>query len=164
MRCSFLVPLALLAAGCVQKEDPLLPELEGRWATEHAVKVRAATGDVRGPQPTLQELCRSEYVVFGKRAITLHSGGRASPFFIARQVKREGSRITLTGGIPVLGAEESRLEILVYPGEIRFDDISNERGRSMRYQRFESPSAREVGVNTMGDVFRLAFDLKRCSA
>ena len=157
-------PVVLLAAGCVEAQDPLLPELKGRWATEHAVKIRAvAAGDTRAPQG-LPELCRTDYVAFDKRAITLHRAGKANPFFIAREVKREGRRIILTGGVPVLGSSDSRLEIMLYDGEIRFDDISNERGRSLRYQRFENPSAREIGVKTIGDVFRLTFDLKQCRA
>ena len=118
------IPVVLLAAGCVEAQDPLLPELKGRWATEHAVKIRAvAAGDTRAPQG-LPELCRTDYVAFDKRAITLHRAGKANPFFIAREVKREGRRIILTGGVPVLGSSDSRLEIMLYDGEIRFDDIA----------------------------------------
>lgn len=163
-RPGLFIPVVLLATGCVEAKDALLPELKGRWATEHAARIRmAATGDTRAPQG-LQELCRTDYVAFDKRAITLHSAGKANPFFVAREVKREGRRIIFTGGVPVLGSSESRLEIMLYDGEIRFDDISNERGRSLRYQRFENPSAREIGVKTIGDVFRLTFDLKQCKA
>jgi hypothetical protein len=163
-RVGLFVPLLLLVAGCLQKEDPLLPELKGRWATEYAVKIRSA-GSAGGPapQPSTQELCRTEYVTFEKRAVTLHSGGRVSPFFVAREVKRDGPRIILTGSVPSMGASDSRVELLLRNGEIRFDDVSDERGRSIRYQRFENESARQNGVRTVGDVFRLAFDLKSCS-
>lgn len=164
MRVGLLIPVLLLVTGCVQKEDPLLPELKGRWATEHAVKIRSIVADRPAPQPSMQELCRSEYVTFGKRAITLHSGDRVNPFFVARDVKRDGSRIILTGSVPLIGAGESRVDLLLHKGELRFDDVSDERGRSIRYQGFENESARQSGVKTIGDVFRLAFDVKSCSA
>ena len=82
---------------------------------------------------------------------------------MAREVKRDGPRIILTGSVPSIGASDSRVELLLRNGEIRFDDVSDERGRSIRYQRFENESARQNGVRTVGDVFRLAFDLKSCS-
>ena len=165
-RVVVFVPALLLLAGCFP-ENPLLPELKGRWAIEHGAKIRSALlndSATSAAQVNTKELCRRDYVIFDKRAITLHSDGRAKPFFLAREVKRDGSRITLIGRVPIFGSDDSRIELVLRNGEIRFDDISDGRGRSIRHERFENDEARQVAVRTLGDVFRLVFDLKSCNA
>ena len=54
------------------------------------------------------------------------------------------------------------IELILRNGEIRFDDVIDQRGRSIRYDRFDNETAQRVGVSTTGDVFRLLFDLKPC--
>jgi hypothetical protein len=55
-----------------------------------------------------------------------------------------------------------KIELILRNGEIRFDDVIDQRGRSIRYDRFDSETAQRVGVSTTGDVLRLLFDLKPC--
>jgi hypothetical protein len=160
-RIGLLVILAL--AGCSPKDDPLLPELKGRWAAEAAVKLRSGLRPADKTPASTQELCRTDYVTFGKRAVTLHSGGQAKPFFVVREVRRDRSRIILVGAAPVFGADSSSVELVLRNGEIRLDDVIDERGRSVRYQRFENAEAQQTGVRTIGDLFGLVFDLKACS-
>jgi hypothetical protein len=55
-----------------------------------------------------------------------------------------------------------QIELILRNGELRFDDIIDQRGQSIRYDRFDNETARRLGVSTTGDVFRLLFDLKPC--
>ena len=49
-----------------------------------------------------------------------------------------------------------------YVDEQDIDDIIDQRGRSIRYERFDNEQARRVGITTLGDVFRLVLDVKPC--
>ena len=181
MKYSMLVALsAVLLAGCVPGGDPLLPELKGRWAAVRGAEVRVAlashNASVPVKTPTIDELCRSEFVTFSKRpatpepgifgAVLLHRAGRAAPVFAVREAKREGERIVLTGH-PLARNGQTRIELILRNGAITFDNIFDQRGRSVRYDLFKAPDplqARRANIATVGDVFRLMFDLKRCTA
>ena len=90
--------------------------------------------------------------------------GKINPVFVVREVKRERSRLILAGQAPVTAERTGRKDRArcCANGEVRFDDIVDERGRSIRYERFENEQARRVGITTVGDVFRLVLDLKPC--
>jgi hypothetical protein len=182
MRCLCLIASSLLLlSGCVQGGDnALLPDLKGRWAAEKGARVRLAmtsnNPNVAVASPTLKELCESEYVTFEKSpsgsdagAVMLHRQGRREVAFLVVGVKQEGTRISLTGreqGPPMVGRGAVRVEFVLRKGEIVFDDIADERGRSVRYDHFKTDDAvraQRAGVTTIGDMFRLLFDLKSCA-
>src|SRR5262249_9747985 len=125
------VLLLPLLTGCLPSEDPLAPELKGRWAAPNANKLRAALLADRGvkPAPTPASTnddthCRDQYVMFNrKRGITLHINQQVKPLFAVSEIKREGARFIFTGKAPVFGAEQSKIEIVLRNGEVRFDDI-----------------------------------------
>jgi hypothetical protein len=155
----------LLLTGC--GEEPLLPELQGRWAAPNAAKIRKAiliNAYPNAPAADAKDPCSNDYVTFGKPRIMLHSNGKTTPLFVVSEARREGSRIILMGREPTLGGGEGRLDLLLRKDEIRFDDIVDKKGRSVRYQRFEIAAAREVGLTSLGDVLQLVFDLKACRA
>jgi hypothetical protein len=165
---SSLIVLPLLA-GC-SADDPLIPELAGRWAAPHATKLRYALLADRmqepppAPSAANEADCSGQYVTFGKKhGISLYMDGKINPLFIVREVKRERSRLILAGQAPLAaGGQAAKLELVLRNGEVRFDDIVDERGRSIRYERFENAQARRVGITTVGDIFRLVLDLKPC--
>jgi hypothetical protein len=158
-----IVSLAL--TGCGQEQQAMLPELKGRWAAENGARVRAAVAAYESgtPTPTTidRTLCRTGYVTFDKQRVTFHLDGKATPIYLVEEATRAGSRVTLKGKMPS-GSKGSRIELLLRTDGIRLDDVIKEQGRSVRYARFENPTAREVGVKTIGDVFRMYFDLKPC--
>ena len=174
MRMAVLSSILMLPllAGCLQKEDPIAPELKGRWAAPNASKLRAAllADRLTNPAPTPAAAkddtsCREQYVTFDRtRGITLYMDQKLNPLFRVKDVKRDGARFILTGSAPVPGGQDSKIEIIVRNGEVRFDDIVDKRGRSIRYERFDNEQARRVGINTVGDIFRLVLDLKPCNA
>jgi hypothetical protein len=166
MRVGLLIPLLLLNLGCLPGNEPLLPELKGRWAAPNAAKLRYAFAAERLPNPPgpiESGDCRNEYVTFEKRGIALYMNAKINPVMMVSEVKRNGSRLILSGNAPmVAGGEKMRIELLLRNGEIRLDDIVDQRGRSILYDRFESEQARRLGVTTIGDVFRLVLDLEPC--
>jgi hypothetical protein len=156
----------LLTAGCLPSEEPLMAELKGRWAAMHAVKLRHVMGQDSYPaaaEPTTREVCRSDYVTFGKNGIALHGQGKTTRFFVAQVVRRDSPRIILQGRGPMPGSDKGRIELILGNGEVRFDDVIDERGRSLRYDFFNADGAQKAGIRTIGDVYRLAFDLKQCT-
>jgi hypothetical protein len=182
MQRLWLIALSLLSlSGCVQGSDnALLPDLKGRWVAEKGARIRLAmmsdNPNVAVASPTLKELCQSEYVTFEKSrsgsdagAVMLHRQGRREVAFLIVDAKQEGTRIRLTGreqGPPLAGRGPVRIELALRKGEIVFDDIVEERGRSVRYDHFKTPDAvraQRAGLVTIGDMFRLLFDLKSCA-
>jgi hypothetical protein len=177
-----LIALSLLPlCGCVQGSDnALLPDLRGRWVAEKGARVRLVmmsnNSSVAVASPSLKELCQSEYVTFEKSrsgsdagAVMFHRQGRREVAFLVVGAKQEGLRIGLTGreqGPPMAGTGPVRVELALRKGEIVFDDIVDERGRSVRYDHFKTPDpvrAQRAGVTTIGDMFRMLFDLKSCA-
>jgi hypothetical protein len=170
MRSVILAAFILLPllTGC-SLDEPLAPELKGRWAAPNATKLRYALLADRTQQPVpvpsaMTVDCSQQYVTFGKkRGISLHIDGKIHPLFVVRDVKRERSRLILAGQAPLTaGGQSAKIELKLRNGEVRFDDIVDERGRSIRYDRFENEQARRLGITTIGDVFRLVLDLKPC--
>jgi hypothetical protein len=162
------VGIALLLGGCLAGE-PLAPELKGRWAAPKAASLRLAllADRTSSPQPVAVKDdadCRDQYVRFEKRGIILYMDRKVHPLFAVQDVKREGERFILTGSAPVPGGHSIKIELVLRRGEIRFDDVVDQRGRSIRYERFDNEQARRLGVTSIGDVFRLLFDLKPCRA
>jgi hypothetical protein len=172
-RFGLLIPLLLigpllLLGGCIPAQDPLLPELKGRWSAPNAAKLRYALAAERyanPPAPIASGDCRNEYVTFEKHGVALYMNGQVNPLFIVQAVKRDGSRLILDGNTPmVAGGHKARIELVLRNGEVRLDDVVDERGRSILYDRFENEQARRVGITTVGDVFRVVLDVKPCRA
>jgi len=162
-----LLSVVLLLGGCLA-EEPIAPELRGRWAAPQAARLQLAflADRTGGPPPAaaVDADCRVQYVGFEKRGIMLYRDRKVFPLFAVREVKREGSRFILNVSTPFPGGEPMTIELVLRNGELRFDDIIDRRGRSIRYDRFDSETAQRLGVSTTGDVFRLLFDLKPCGA
>jgi hypothetical protein len=170
-RQALLATLLLLPllAGCLVKHDPLTPELKGRWAAPNAAKLRVALAADRLSNAALaaapeEASCLDQYVTFEKRGIMLYMDRKVHPLFAVSNVRRDGARLILTGNAPVPGGSEAKIELLLRHGEVRFDDIIDQRGRSIRYERFDNEQAQRVGVKTIGDIFRLVLDVKPCRA
>jgi hypothetical protein len=169
MRGHFVIALvALFLSACgQQQEESILPELKGRWAAEHAGKIRSIVASdtgttARAVPASVQELCQNGYVTFGKQRVRLHIDGGVTTLFNIKEAKRDGSRVILTGNMSRQMPIEMRIELLLRTDGIRFDDIVNAKGRSIRYERFNDKAARNVGVTTIGDAFSVTFDLKTC--
>jgi hypothetical protein len=164
-RFALLIPLLLLNLGCLPV-DPLVPELKGRWASDNIARVRHAL--LTYPPPAAPEAisdpgCRAQYVTFGKQFIAMHTQDMV-PLFAVREFKRDGNRLTLTGSASVPGGTTMQIDLLLRNGEVRFDDVRDQKGRSVAYERLEHEQARQAGVKTIGDVFRLVLDTKPCRA
>ena len=161
--------LMLPLLGCLPGGDPIAPELNGRWAAPNASKLRAALmADRLQTTPAAVKddaSCREQYVTFDRKyGVAFYVNHMINPLFVVKDVKRDGSRFILSGRSPIPGAEQSKLEIIVRNGEIRFDDIVDQHGRSIKYDRFDNEQARRAGITSLGDIFRLVLDLKPCSA
>jgi hypothetical protein len=170
MRSAILASFILLPllTGC-SLDEPLAPELKGRWATPDAAKLRIAllanhTQEELPVPPAKVADCSEQYVTFGKkRGISLHIDGRIFPLFVVREVKRERSRLILVGQAPLsAGGQAAKIVFKLRDGKVQFDDIVDERGRSIRYDRYEHEQARRFGITSVGDAFRLVLDLKPC--
>jgi hypothetical protein len=175
MRRSIFPSLLMLPllAGCIQSDEPLVPELKGRWAAPNASKLRYALLADRAqmpvPIPAVAKNdtdCREQYVIFDKKhGITLYMDQKVNPLFIVREVKRDGARLILAGNTSfAAGGQSATIELILRNGEVRFDDIVDQRGRSVRHDRVDNEQARSVGVTSIGDIFRLVLDLKPCRA
>jgi hypothetical protein len=173
MRRSIFPSLLILPllAGCMQSDEPLVPELKGRWAAPNASKLRYALLADRAQMPIPAAAksdtdCREQYVTFDKkRGITLYMDQKVNPLFVVREVKRDGARLILAGNTAfAAGGQSATIELILRNGEVRFDDIVDQRGRSVRHDRVDNEQARRVGVTSIGDIFRLVLDLKPCRA
>jgi hypothetical protein len=164
-----LIVLAPLLAGCTF-EDPILPELKGRWSAPAMIKAmeerrRVEKVSSKTPAPTTQaEMCRAVYVTFGKRAIHAHVFNNRVPIFSIDSAKREGSRILLKGRANKNHAESAgTIELVLRNGEVRFDDIYDATGRSIKYERLPD-EARVFGVHALGDLLAMMLNVKPCAA
>lgn len=162
-----LLLLAPLLAACGKDAPPLVPELKGRWASVDLNKRAQSTR----PQPVSAQVtqradndCSVHYVAFEKRGIVLHVFGIGVPIFDISEVKRDRSRLTLVGKMDKASAGGT-IELLLRNGEVKFDDISDPRGRSVRYERLpDGHPMRKYGANTIGDAMQLFLDVKPCRA
>jgi hypothetical protein len=166
---ALLIVCAPLLAAC-SIEEPILPELKGRWSAPNMIKAmeerrRVEQVSMKTAAPTTQaEMCRAVYVTFGKRAVRANVFGNRIPLFSIDSAKREGSRIILTGRANKANAESAaKIELVLRNGEVRFDDIYDATGRSIKYEPLPE-EARGFGVTALGDLLALMLNVKPCPA
>ena len=155
-----------LLAACGKVEEPLVPELRGRWdllsnlAAASAVQV---AGPMQAaPQPASGDRCTFSYVSFAKSGIYLHALGMRMPFFHVSDTKRDGQRLIVTGRVGAT-MSQGKLVLLVRKDEVRFEDVFDETGRSIKYERIPDDNpARRQGARTLGEAMQLILDLKPC--
>ena len=172
MRNAFALMMvaAPLIAACGMAEEPLVPELKGRWEVlSNLAKPQPERVRVAGPaQPdaTTKDDCRLMYVTFSKQAITVYTLGVPVPLFHIADMKREGQRLSLTvRSEPRKSAPASKLVLLLRDGGVRFDDIFDERGRSVKFDRLpEGHASRRNGATTVGEASQLLLDVRPCRA
>jgi hypothetical protein len=162
-----LLVLAPLLAACGKAEEPLFPELKGRWATPSAAKASEGIRAQRISNPGLvdKDICRVAHVSFTKKRIVLTTLGIGLTVFHIMDAKRDGARVIITGTADgdKNPAAQGKLVLLLRDGQIRFDDVLDERGRSLRYERLpDDDRMRKHGANTLGDSMKLFLDLKPC--
>jgi hypothetical protein len=117
------------------------------------------------PEATAKVYCRFVYVTFSKHAINVHTLGIPLSLFSIADMKREGSRLTLTVGDSPKSTSHGKLVLLLRDGGVRFDDLFDERGRSLKYDRLpDDHASRKHGVTTIGEATQLFLDLKPCTA
>jgi hypothetical protein len=105
------------------------------------------------------------YVTFSKHAITMHMLGIPLSIFAIADMKREGSRLTLTVADSAKSTSHGRLVLLLRDGGVRFDDLFDEHGRSLKYERLpDDHASRKHGATTVGEATQLFLDLKPCTA
>lgn len=163
-----MLVVAPLVAACGRAEEPLVPELKGRWDVLSKIKSERAVRVSSQAQPVAVDSCRAAYITFSKRKITMHTMGVALPVFHIADVKRDGQRLIITGGDSERNTSASphgKLVLLLRNGEVRFDDIIDERGRSVKYERLpDGHPLRSKGATSLGDGFQLVLDVKPCKA
>jgi hypothetical protein len=162
-----LLVLAPLLAACGKAEEPLFSELKGRWAppsmAQASDKIRAQ--QISNPGMVDKDICRIMHVSFAKKRIVMSMMGVGMTLFHIMDAKREGSRIIITGTADgdKNPAAQGKLVLLLRDGQVRFDDVFDERGRSLRYERLpDDDRMRKHGANTLGDSMKLILDLKPC--
>src|SRR5262245_20796791 len=163
---AMLVATPLIAA-CGRAEEPLVPELKGRWDVMSKFKSDHTVGMSSRVEPVRTEGCRVGYITFSKRKIAMHMMGVPLPVFYVAEAKRDGQRLILTGGMdPDKNARpQGKLVLLLRNGEVRFDDIFDEGGRSVKYDRIpDGHPMRSRGATTLGEAMGLVLDVKQCSA
>lgn len=159
--------LAPLMAACGKAEEPLIPELKGRWAPPTTAKAmeQPRVQQVSNPPKPDPNYCRIMHVTFTKQRIALHTLGFPLTVFHIASIKREGQRLILSGSPDgdKNPSAQGKVVLLLRDGEVRFDDIYDERGRSLRYERLPDGHAmRKHGANNLGDAFKLLLDVKPC--
>jgi hypothetical protein len=164
-----LVALAPLMAACGKMEEPLIPELKGRWdlVSLHKMQQAGTVGSSRATQPDTSDNCAVSNVTFGKTRIVMRLVGLPVPIFHVVDVKVQGPRVIITGGMSPNAPpnQQGKLELLLRNGGIVFDDIIDERGRSIKYERIpDGHVLRSKGATTLGEAMQLFLDLKPCKA
>jgi hypothetical protein len=169
-----LLLLGPLLAACGKIEEPIVPELKGKWGAPGIMKAidqkrqaRVEPASVKAVTPTThEEMCRVSHVTFGKSAIRVNALGFGFSLFEVTGVKREGSRIILSGTVDKKDpASSGKIELMVRNGEVRFDDIYDASGRSIKYERVpEGERVRSYGATTVGEAMGLFLNVKPCPA
>jgi len=159
--------LAPSLAACGKAEEPLIPELKGRWAVlSNLAKTQPERVRVAGPaQPdaAAKDYCRVMYVTFSKHAIAMHMLGIPLSLFAIADIKRDGPRLTLTVGDSPKSTSHGLLVLLLRDGGVRFEDIFDERGRSVKYDRLpDDHASRKHGATTVGEATQLFLDVRPC--
>jgi hypothetical protein len=162
-----LLVVAPLLAACGRMEEPLTPELKGRWdlVSLHKMQQAGTVGSSRATQPDTSDYCALSNVTFGRTRIVMRLMGLPVPIFHVADVKVMGQRVIITGGMQPNPPpnQQGKLELLVRNGGISFDDIIDERGRSIKYERIpDGHPLRSKGANTLGEAMQLFLDLKPC--
>ena len=164
-----MLVVAPLLVACGMAEEPLVPELKGRWDTLSKIKSERPVRASSQAEPVASDPCRTGYMTFSKRKITMHMNGISIPVFHVADVKRDGQRLTITGGA-VSGKDPSasahgKIVLLLRNGEVRFDDIFDETGRSVKYERIpDGHPLRSKGARSLGEALGLVLDVKPCKA
>jgi hypothetical protein len=157
-----------MLAACGPAEEPLLPELKGRWdVLSHIKESAAAAQPVRASngaaQPATIDPCSVTYVTFSKQRIVMRTIGIPFPVYQVAGVKRDGNRVIISGGSG--SVNYGKLELLLRNGEVRFDDIYDQTGRSLKYIRLPDDNPlRRYGARTLGEALQLVLDVKLCKA
>jgi hypothetical protein len=124
-------------------------------------------GSSRATQTDTSDNCGITNVTFGKTRIIMRMMGMPVPVFHVVDVKVQGQRVVITGGMKPnpQPKEQGKLELIMRNGEIRFDDIIDESGRSIKYERIpDGHVLRSKGATTLGEAMQLFLDLKPCKA
>ena len=165
-----MLVVAPLIAACGMVEEPLLPELKGRWDMVNLAKMQAARVQraSSSAQPAAVDHCSISHVMFGKSRVVMRAFGLSIPLFYVADVKRDGQRLILTGGMDSeknASASNVKLVLMLRNGELRFDDIFDERGRSAKHARIPDDNyMRRHGATTLGEGLQVILDLKPCPA
>jgi hypothetical protein len=169
-----LLLLVPLLAACGKIEDPIVPELKGKWGSPGVAKAidqkrqaRVEPASMKAVNSTTQEeICRVSYVTFGKSAIRVHTLGFGISLFEITGVKREGSRVILSGTTDRRDpGAAGKIELIVRNGEVRFDDVIDASGRSIKYERVpDGERVRGYGATTVGETLGLFLNVKPCPA
>jgi hypothetical protein len=163
-----------LLAACGQAEEPIIPELKGKWGAPNFLKAveqkqaKAQPAAMRSSSAASkpEDLCRVAHVTFGKSAIRVHTLGFGFSLFDIASIKREGPRITLTtpqeGNDP---ASSVKIVLMLRNGEVRFDDVLDYRGRTLKYVRIpEGHRVQQYGASTFGEAVEMVLSAKPCPA
>ena len=96
-------PSGAVACGLRKAEEPLIAELKGRWAPPVTSKamdkpsVGGVSQQVLTPQKPDGTYCKIMHMTFSRQRIALNLLGIGLTVFHITDMKREGSRLILTG-------------------------------------------------------------------
>jgi len=169
---AIMLVVAPVLAACGKAEEPLIPELKGRWGLVSLHKMQEARSTVgmgnassNAPKRDTSDNCNISYVTFGQQRIVMRMVGIPIPVFQVADVKVLGQRVIVTGGADSNPSNHVKLVLLLRNGGVSFDDIIDETGRSIKYERIPDGHAlRSKGATTLGEAMELFLELKPCKA
>jgi hypothetical protein len=167
---AIMLVVAPLLAACGKAEEPLIPELKGRWDLVSLHKMQEARGTVGSSNTSANaskrdttDNCNVSYVTFGKQRISMRVLGIPVPVFQVADVNVRGQRVIITGGMDSNPKHHGKLVLVLRNGGVSFDDIFDERGRSIKYERIpDGHTLRSKGATTLGEAMELFLELKPC--
>jgi len=176
MRKAFATLLILtpLLAACGKAEEPIMPELKGKWAMpaflkaveQKQAKAQPAAMQSANVPAKPEDLCRVTHLTFGKDAIRVHTLGFGFTLLEIASARREGSRITLT--TPAQGKDPAsavNIVLALRNGDVRFEDALDYRGRTLKHARIpEGHRVRQYGASTFGEAMEMVLNAKPCPA
>lgn len=167
MRKAIILLLLLLLVACGKAEEPLISELKGRWAMPNIIKAsdEYRVQKVSNASKPDKDFCRIMHVAFTKDRVVMYTLGFGLTVFHIANFRREGARLILTGSPDGERnpAAQGELVLLLRDGEVRFDDLYDERGHSLRYERIPADhQMRKYGATNVGDAMKMFLDLKPC--